>query len=79
MNIPAELRQYLFETLLPTPRDSRPADDDDLFDLGLDSVRSLRLLGYIEEHFRVQLPEQEITPERIGTVSSLVALIEEHR
>jgi acyl carrier protein len=78
-NICSDLREHLFEVLVPTPPESWPGDEENLFQCGLDSVRTLRLLAFIEEHFGVQLPDHELTPERIGTVSALAELIEEHR
>jgi acyl carrier protein len=78
-SIRERLCAYLFGSLMPTPPESRPGDDADLFESGLDSVRIMRLLVFLEEEFRVRLPDEEITPERIGTVNALVALVEQAR
>jgi acyl carrier protein len=79
MAIREQLRSYLFETLLPTPPDRWPTDDADLFGCGLDSLRVMRLLNHIEERFRVTIPDEEVTAERIGSVNALVALVEAFR
>ncbi len=79
MALREQLRSYLFETLLPTPPDRWPGDDADLFNCGLDSLRVMRLLNHIEEQFRVTIPDEEVTTERIGSVNALVALIEAFR
>ena len=49
MIVREQLRQYLFETLIPAERDAWPADDSDLFDLGLDSLRLMQLLVFVEK------------------------------
>ena len=72
------LRAYLFGTLIPTPEASRPADDADLFAHGMDSLRLMQLLVWIEDKLDVRLPDHEVTPERIGTVSSLAEWVESH-
>jgi acyl carrier protein len=79
MTIREQLRRYLFQTLLPTPPDRWPADDADLFACGLDSLRVMRLLNHLEEQFRITIPDEEVTSERIGSVNALVALVEEFR
>ncbi len=79
MAIREQLRLYLFETLLPMPPDRWPTDEADLFRCGLDSLRVMRLLNHIEERFRVTIPDEEVTSERIGSVNALVALVEAFR
>ena len=73
-----QLRNHLFETLIPTPAGAWPADDADLLDLGLDSLRVMQLLVFVEERLGVNLPDDEVTPERISSVDALVDWIDEH-
>jgi D-alanine--poly(phosphoribitol) ligase subunit 2 len=79
MELRDRLREGLFATLLSLPRERWPDDDANLFDLGLDSLRVMRLLVFIEQELGVLLPDSEITPETIGSVRSLLQLIETHR
>jgi acyl carrier protein len=79
MNTADRIRQYLFGTLIPTPAGSWPGDDADLFEQGLDSLRVMQLLVFIEQQLGVKLPDEEITPERISTVASLTELVDVHR
>jgi len=74
-----QLRSYLFGTLIPTPAASWPADDADLLAFGMDSLRIMQLLVYVEQKLGVRLPDHEVTPERIENVRSLVDWIESHR
>jgi acyl carrier protein len=79
MNERTALRKYLFEELLPQPAGAWPDDAADLFDLGLDSLRLMRLLVKLEELGRVALPDHEVTPERVGSVDALCAWLDERR
>lgn len=79
MSTREELRDYLFDTLIPTDRSARPADDANLFDLGLDSLRLMQMLVYVEQEMKVRLPDHEVTPERVESVNALVEWIESRR
>lgn len=78
-NTREKLRQYLFTSLIPTPSAQWPGDDVDLLDRGLDSLRVMQLLVFIERELGVNLPDHELTPERVGNVAALVAWIDERR
>jgi acyl carrier protein len=73
------LRQYLFGTLLPTAPPVWPDDDADLFRLGMDSMRVMQLLAFIEAHFGVYLPDEEISSERLQCVRTLLEWLERYR
>lgn len=79
MNVRDLLRSYLFETLMPTAKDEWPEDDADLFEAGMDSLRVMPLLVFIEEKIGVLLPDHEVTPERIGSIAALTEWIEASR
>jgi len=74
-----QLRSYLFTQLIPTDPGREPPDDANLFELGLDSLRLMQLLVYIEDHLKVKLPDEEVSPERMETVNALVGWIEQHQ
>ena len=79
INTRDKLRDYLFKSLIPTPAAQWPADDVDLLDRGLDSLRVMQLLVFIEREMGVNLPDHELTPERVGSVAALSAWIDERR
>lgn len=73
------IRNYLFGTLIPTPREAWPADDADLFENGMDSLRLMQILVFIEQDIGVHLPDEEVTHERMSTVRSIVEFVGRHR
>ena len=79
MNLGDRLREVLFTNLLPLPRENWPGDDANLFDLGLDSLRVMRLLVFIERDLGVNIPDAAITPDAVGSVGALLRLIDAHR
>jgi acyl carrier protein len=79
MNTRDRIRVYLFDTLIPTPAASQPGDEADLFAHGMDSLRLMQLLVFIEEKLGVNLPDHEVTPERVGSVKSIVEWVDEHK
>ena len=74
-----KVREHIFGTLLPTPADARPGDDADLFDLGLDSLRLMQLLVFVEQSIGVNLPDHEMTPERVESIDAIMEWIAEHQ
>ncbi|HWL94115.1 MAG TPA: acyl carrier protein [Phycisphaerae bacterium] len=74
-----ELRQYLFGTLMPMDKERWPADQSNLMDHGLDSLRLMQMLVFVEEKLKVRLPDEEVTPERIESVDSITEWIESRR
>src|SRR5262249_11569167 len=68
MNTREPLRTSLFNTLIPMPAESWPTDEADLFEAGMDSLRVMQLLVFVEDKLGVNLPDHEVTPERIGNV-----------
>jgi aryl carrier protein AsbD len=70
-----ELRNLIVENLeLDAPE--QLSELDRLYeDLRVDSIMVLQLIVYIEEVFRVNVPEEGIEPEAFLTIGSLVDLI----
>lgn len=78
MDLREALRTYLFATLIPMEKGAWPSDDADLFDAGMDSLRLMQLLVFVEEKWKMKLPDSEVTPERIESINALVAWFESH-
>jgi acyl carrier protein len=73
------LRSYVIDELIQVPDPAGWDDDGDLLEAGLDSMGIMRLVVFIEERFGVTVPDEEITPENIGSLSAVARLIERHR
>lgn len=70
------------QTLLDVIRDMTVGTDqapltssDRLLEGRLDSLSVLRLVGFIEETFRVQVADDELVPENFENVESIAAFI----
>ena len=72
------LRDFIVAELLPPGFDGTLEDDDELFADGLvDSVGVVRLVLYIEESFRLEVPPEDVTLEAFGSVRCLVSYLDE--
>ena len=79
MDTASTVRTYLFGTLLPLPKEKWPDDDADLFDLGFNSVRIMRLLAFLETELQTAIPDEAITPERLSSVRQIAQLVDSGR
>jgi acyl carrier protein len=79
MDTASTVRNYLFGTLLPMPKEKWPDDEEDLFNLGLDSVRIMRLLVFLETELRTMIPDEAITPERLSSIRRIAELVDSAR
>lgn len=70
-----EMKQFIFEDLLGVGKYEDFNIEDNLFQLGLDSLRMMRLVYFIEEKFRITIPDLEITPKNMESLSSIENLI----
>jgi len=73
------LKNFIFEELVQIDDIASFTDQDDLLDAGLDSMGIMRLVLFIEEELGVSLPDEEIEPDNIQTIESIVKWIERHR
>ncbi|MCB1788658.1 MAG: acyl carrier protein [Gammaproteobacteria bacterium] len=73
------LKQFIFQELVFTDHPERFGEQDDLLEAGLDSMGIMRLVMFIEERFGVVLPDHEITPENLRTLSAIESWINRHR
>jgi acyl carrier protein len=75
MTIAQQVKQQLAQICAVDP--TRIVDNARLIEYGLDSLRSMELIVSLEEHFAIELPDQDIAYVR--TVADLIRLIEQHR
>lgn len=73
------LRDFVLKELIYAPDPAAFTDDDDLLEAGMDSMGIMRLTVFIEERFKVALPDEELEPDNIRTLKRIRAWIERHR
>jgi acyl carrier protein len=75
MPVQQTVREYIVERYLSPDDAKRFSDDDDLLAM-LDSLQILRLLIDMESQFAIKIPNSELMPENLGSVTKVAAFIE---
>ncbi len=74
--IETTLWNYLRENCLPQNCEVVYTDDENLFDAGiLDSAGIISFVCFIEEGFRLKIPDEDLRPEYFTSVASIAAYI----
>lgn len=74
-----KLRDFIFEELIYIADPGQFTDDDDLLEAGLDSMGIMRLIIFIENEYRVTLPDTEIEPGNVQSLNVLEQWIVRHQ
>ena len=74
-----KLKDYIFEELVFIDNPEEFGDDDNLLEAGLDSMGIMRLVIFIEEEFNVSMPDDELAPENLESLSKIVSWINRHQ
>ena len=74
-----ELKTFIFEDLLGVGESGKFSSEDNLLSLGLDSLKMMRLIAFIEEKFSIVIPDIEITPDRMENLASIEQLINKYK
>ncbi|NOQ36895.1 MAG: acyl carrier protein [Methylococcaceae bacterium] len=74
-----QLREFIFEELIFVAEADSFSDDDNLLEAGLDSMGIMRLIMFIEEEFKVSLPDDEIDPDNVESFNALEKWITQHK
>jgi acyl carrier protein len=71
-----EIRQYILSEFLPGEKASNLRDDTPLRTSGiLDSVATLRLVSFVEEHYGIEIEAHEASVENFDNIDSIVSFI----
>jgi acyl carrier protein len=71
------VREYILREFLPGEDPSALTDSTPLIAGGiLDSLATLRLVSFLEQQFRVTLAPHETDEEHLGTISTIVNLVQ---
>ena len=74
-----KLKSFIFSELVFVDDPDSFGDEDDLLDAGLDSMGIMRLVLFVEEELGVTLPDNELEPENLRTLSRLENWIKKHQ
>jgi len=66
-----KLKKFIFTELIYHEDPASFGDDDDLLEIGLDSMGIMRLIMFTEKEFGVILPDVEIEPENVRSLNAL--------
>lgn len=70
-----EMRSYIVENFL-FGDEGQLADDQSLLEYGLiDSTGILELVAFLEEHFGVHVPDEEMIPDNLDSIERLVRYV----
>ena len=76
MSTQDKLRKYILETYLFTTDDSALANSDSFLDRGIiDSTGIMELVMYLEEEFGLTVADEELLPENLDSIDSLVKFV----
>ncbi len=76
MSAEGALLEFITNNLVTDGKASGLAADSPLLEGVLDSVNILRLVVFIEEHFRIQVQDDELIPENFQSVATLTTYVE---
>jgi acyl carrier protein len=72
-----EIRQFILSEFLPGENPANLLNNTPLRTSGvLDSVATLRLVAFVEEHFGITVEAHEASVENFDSINSIVAFIE---
>jgi acyl carrier protein len=71
--IRTSIRNYLTEELVPF--NERVPDDARLEDYDLDSGQIVALVLFLEEQFQIQIADEDITIDNLGSVQALISFV----
>ena len=73
--VSAQLRAFLAEEVFLDRTPETIGEDDDLVEMGMDSLAILRLMLFIEETFGVDLSDEGLMDEGLSTVKAIAERI----
>jgi acyl carrier protein len=73
--IEQEIRNYLTEEFL-FGRSETLNEDTALLGNVIDSQGVIELVSFIQQHFKIEIDDEEVTTDNLATLKSVVALVE---
>jgi acyl carrier protein len=74
--IQAELTEFIVTNYLFGDAAMAPQGNDSLIEVGIiDSTGVLELIQFVESHFGIEVTEEEMTPQNLGSISNLTEFV----
>lgn len=70
-----KLKEFVVKDLLMMEHQEEVHEDDDLLLLGLNSLRIMRLVNFIEDQFNLTIPPQDVIPAQLKSLSRIEQLL----
>ena len=79
-DIRLQIRDYIVENFLYMREDADLADTDSLLGNGvLDSMGVMELVAFVEETYAIEVADEEVTEEKLGSIAAVAAFVESKR
>ncbi len=76
-DIKQTVKQFILNEFLPGEDPANLTDSVDLVHQGIvDSLATLKLVGFLEQHFGIELQADDANPENLKTLPDIAALVE---
>jgi len=73
--IEQEIREFLKENF-PLTADGDLQRDDSLIEVGvIDSTGVLELIGFIEERYEIEVPDEEVLPDNLDSIANITRFV----
>jgi acyl carrier protein len=71
-----KIKEFIQNNLLPL-NGSVIKLDDNLFDFGLDSLKIMKLINFLEDEFQLIIPYEKVNPTQLQSINSITNLLEQ--
>jgi acyl carrier protein len=79
MEISDELRQFVTENFLFSQTDGALGNDDSFLEKGIiDSTGVLELIGFLQDHYGIEIADQDLVPENLDSINRLTRFVVRH-
>jgi acyl carrier protein len=76
-DIKQTVKQFILKEFLPGEDPANLTDSVDLVHQGIvDSLATLKLVGFLEQHFGIELQADDANPDNLQTLPDIAALVE---
>jgi len=71
-----KIKEFIQNNLLPL-NGSVIKLDDNLFDFGLDSLKIMKLINFLEDEFQLIIPYEKVNPTQLQSINSITNLLDQ--